>query len=444
MKKMMKQSCLMVCVVALLLSVSGCMPATTEKVLTKADQWIAGRSLTAATVDMDLTMTVTLGGEAEEIAMHVSADTKIGSGSNAYGECDYAITVGAEELGDSVQVYNTVEDGKLVTFTHVDSPDAWYRTETALPTGANAATGAFLEELGALVLEEDTQTLNDREVYVLTGTPVGDGWKALLTNSANVSALMDLLKASAPEGFSLSDFVIAQTDLPGLSAEMTLYVDKRTCEPVQVDLTIEGMDSLLPPLLSALPKSITSALGVGVFASPIQVVCTDLTFDPVELPEVPEVGRIQGAQAAFQPDRGDGTYVIQNSGDAVQFAPLESWTVTGLAYNYVSFATADKKQTADFELYAHTTPEEFVKLVEDGIIPALKALELEVTSQAGSAIGDYQTHVISARGVNIYLAYRVFGDSLLGIYVQDTNSGADLTATMTPILESIQAYDVEF
>ena len=45
--------------------------------------------------------------------------------------------------------------------------------------------------------------------------------------------------------------------------------------------------------------------------------------------------------------------------------------------------------------------------------------------------------------MNVYIAHRNIGNSLLGIYVED-NTGRSLTAIMTPILDAIENHEITY
>lgn len=458
----------LLCAAALLVSLSGCaslsgfFAASKEDVLLRLTEYVDGREPTAATVTTDFAMTSELGGAPADITVSLKTRTLTASETDSYAEGELSYSINDQEVRHSAQVYNFAEDGKLLTFTHTDSTDRWFRSETALPEQqaepAPAATPApaasetsaattsevtIPEEYASLLLEEGTQALNEQEVYVLTGSVDGEACKALLADSLNLDALTATLQNAAPKGTDPNTINLKNLDFSAMTAEVTAYLNKQTCAPVQVELTLSGMNLLIADFMDMLPDQAAALLGSSVTVAPIRVVFSEISFEPVTIPQVTEEARILALQESFNPDRGDGSFVLQQYGDAVKITAQSNWSTTELGYCFAVFHNSGKTRSAHYELYQNTTGEDFIALVESGMIPAMEAQELVVTTAAGEAIGDYRTYSICANGLNVYLAYRTVGNSLLGIYAEDS-SGADLTAVLTPILEAVEDHQLEY
>ena len=137
------------------------------------------------------------------------------------------------------------------------------------------------------------------------------------------------------------------------------------------------------------------------------------------------------------------TGCLQQHGDSIKITAQSGWSVSELGYCFAGFHNPDRTRSAFYELYSNTTAEEFIAQVESGMIPAMEAHELTVTTEADEPIGDYQTHIIKGDAVNVYLAYRAVGNSLLGIYAEDS-SGANITSVLTPLLNSVADHQIEY
>lgn len=466
--KMRKSIICLLCAGALLLSLCGCaslsdfFAESKDTVLLRLTQYVDGRQPTSATVAMDLTLTVLHSDEPVSITVSMENRTLIASETDSYGESTLTYSVNGAEATDSTQVYNLAEDGKLLTFTHVDSSDRWFRSEGPLPEQqteptpaptpvpaegetAEAAEPALTvsEKYSFLLLEEGTQMLNEQTVYVLTGTVDGEDCAALLQNSPILDALTARLQTTAAKGTDLSTIDLKNLDLSALTADVILYLNKESGAPVQAEVTISGGNLLVADLMNMLPPQATAFLGTSVTIEPIHMVLSDIGFDPVTIPEVTEEARILSMQESLDPDQGDGTYILQQHGDSVRITAQSGWTVSELGYCFAGFHNPDRTRSAYYELYLNTTAEEFIAQVEAGMIPAMEAHELTVTTAAGEPIGDYQTHSIMGDAVNVYLAYRTVGDSLLGIYAEDS-SGAGMTSVLTPILDGVADHQIEY
>ena len=456
----------LLCAAALLLSLCGCsalsgfFAETKEDVLLRLTEYVDGRNPTAATVTIDFAMTSELGDVPTDITISLENRTLIASETESYSEGEFSYTINDQEVSHSTQVYNFAENGSLLTFTHVDSTDRWFRSETPLPdlqtevtptpaptnsegTDSAAAEVSIPEEYTSLLLEEGTQTLGDQEVYVLTGSVDGEVCKAFLLDSLNLDALTARLQSAASKGIDPNTINLKNLDFSTLTADIIVYLNKESCAPVQIELTLNGMNLLITDFMAMLPEQTAALLGSSVTIKPVRAVFTDISFDPVTIPQVTEESRIQAMQESFDPDQGDGSFVLQQYGDAVKITAQNKWSPTELGYCFAAFRNGDNTRSAHYELYQNMTGEDFIALVESGMIPAMEAQELTVTTAAGEAIGAYQTHSISGNGLNVYLAYRTVGNSLLGIYAEDS-SGADLTAVLTPILEAVEDYQLEY
>ena len=463
--KKIKAAVSLLCTAAILLSLTGC-TASKESVLRKLTQYIDGRTPTSASVTLELALTTELDNQPISLAVSLDSSIMTQSETASYAEGNYTYTLNDTKVEDTAQVYHFAENGKLLSFTHLDSADRWFRSETELPvdfvpavTPAPAAeeekespsfasvlnkTDVIIpEDYDFLLLEEGTQTLHDTEVYVLKGTLDGNSCSQFLSESLLPHVLANGLQTFSSHEERLNAAEWNEPNYSALSADVVVYLDKKDCHPVQADVTINGANLLIHNVLDLFPAQITDRLGSSVAIEPIHAVFTDIGYDAVTLPTVSEEARMMALQESFDPDLGDGTYVLQQFGDAVKFTAQSDWTISELGYCYATFRNKNNSRAVHIELYRSTTAQQFFDLVESGMIPAMEAVELTPTAAAGENIGEYQTHSITSNGVQVYSACRSVGDSLLGIYVQDS-SRKDMNTILTPILESVEDHHLEF
>lgn len=459
-----KQSIIsLLCAAAMLLSLCGCsslgvfFAKSKHDVLLQLTQYIDGREPTAATVTLDLILNSEADGEPISSSLSLTNRTQMASETDSYGDGDFACRIGDQEYGGGVQVYNFTEDGKLLTFTHVDSGNSWFRSETELPEqlpaptpkptpvpeeGEAAATPEVTvpEEYEFLLLEEGSHSLNGQEVYTLTGSVSGDSCKALLLDSLQLDALTARLLSSSDDVASVN---LKDLDFSALSADVTVYLDKMTCAPIQIELTLHGTNLLITHLMEMLPEQAAELLGSAVTVESFDAVISDISFEPVSVPKPDEEARMMAMQESFDPDRGDGTYILQQHGHSVKITAQNGWSATELGYCFAMFHNSDQTGSAHYMLYRDMTGEEFISLIESGMIPDMEAQEVEVTIAAGEPIGEYQTYGITGNGISVYLAYRTVGDCFLGIYAEDS-TGAKLSSVLTPILAAVEDYQLEY
>lgn len=447
--KLMKKFVCLLSITAMLLVCTGCIEGflaeSKETVLLKLSEYIGDRTPTSATVALDFAMNTEINGTPTEIAVLLESSTLTPSETESYGEGSLICNFNGQEIRDGAQVYNFTEDGKLLTFTHVDSKDRWIGSESALPEQQPASTPTLSlpETYGFLLLEEGSQPIGDVQAYTLTGSLDGEDCKTLLLDSLNLDALTARLQKLAPDGTDVSSIDLASLDYSPLSADVTVYLNKADCSLLQIEVTLNGANLLIGDFLSILPTHISTLFGHTVTVQPIHITFSEIGFDPVTVPPVPEEARLLAAQETFDPDRGDGSYVLQLHGNAIQFAAPTDLAVTKLGSAYAEFQNGNNSRAVHIELYRETPAETFFTSVENGMIPAMEAHELTPITASEAPIGDYQIRSITSNGVNIYAACRPIGKHLLGIYVQDS-SGADCNSALASILSSIEDYIFDF
>ena len=460
MKHLKKLVCLL-SVAAMLFTCVGCDAAslleqldftpalTKDTVLLKLTEYVNGRTPTSA----DITIDFTTHADSNTISVSIDSSTIVASETDSYSEGQLTVTINDVETTDSAQVYTMAENGKLLTYTHTDNADHWFKSEALLPeTQPTPAPTAEVDAADAdaaltipdrykmFLLEEGTQTLNDKQVYVLTATLEGEAFRAFVENNLQLNALTARMQALSP---NTKNIELSTLDYSSLSADVVVYLEKRDCSPAQIELTVNGTNLLLTDLLPMLPDQVTSLLPGHISVEPVRIVFSDIGFDSVTVPTVTEEGRILALQETFNPKQEDGSYVLLHYLDAVKFTIPNGFKQSELSPSYATFRNADNSRAIHYELYEDTTADAFIKAVENGIIPAMEAAELTPVSAAEEAIGEYQTHSITSNGVNIFIATRTFGDSLLGIYVED-NTGTAISSVLPPILDTIEAFQVEY
>jgi len=170
---------------------------------------------------------------------------------------------------------------------------------------------------------------------------------------------------------------------------------------------------------------------------------SNLQFDGTEVPKVSEEGRMLATQNSFNPDMGDGSYVIQESGDAVRITAAEDWTVTDMGYWYVYFVNTNDTLAVNAEMVTDTSPDEVISLLELNVLPQLKATDYYRTSKVGPDVGEYSTYYVNFGGMHMYYAWKAVGDGLLLMTVIDARNANPNTA-LTPIFDRIETYQLEY
>lgn len=186
------------------------------------------------------------------------------------------------ELSETTQFYCRNEEGALTGYMHLDALDLWLRSQSEEPPSSLLRVywlKGYPSGLGSdeLVLEEDTQLLDGRDVYVMS------------CNYSGSDVPWYLYESLEPFVGAVS---LAGLDLSVVQIPTSYYIDAETFLPVQMEMEFEGMDLLLKQIL----ETQSGNLQIGempealVEVSEYRKVISGICYDAVEVPQVPEEG----------------------------------------------------------------------------------------------------------------------------------------------------------
>ena len=269
----------------LILALSGCGEMTTEKLAAKMVQATAGKTMTQMTMDMELEMDIDLeqAGMAFEMGMDMDYRMNMKMQSDPYAAYgDITLDMNMDLLGqnmdvsETMQMYMVMEDGKLVNYTHADSTGAWERQEAELKDAAQSLDYSFLKDMiPEITLDEEKQTLNGREVYVIRLTLTGEQMQRVMNGAGG---MQDALGQMGMDG---------ELDMTSLTVPAVFYVDAQSFLPVQIEMEISGMGEMMDSMVSGLLGAGAEGISMKVEIPTCRMVCTNIGFDPVEIPELP-------------------------------------------------------------------------------------------------------------------------------------------------------------
>lgn len=225
----------------------------------------------------------------------------------------------------------------------------------------------------------------------------------------------------------LADEMIAAMEgkqLTQATATMTMEMSMEA-EGESMDMTIEGMDEMMDAVLADMLGANESGIELDMNVGAIHAVYENMSYDSVDVPAVPEEGLMIANQASFNPDMGDGTYVIQESGDAMKITPPDGWKAVDMGYDTVTLQKDDKKSSVVFTM--HTNVEsglQFRNYVERGDVLTLLQ-EGNYGSHGSSELkSDYSgMWVKAADGTNYYYAWTATGERCF-LFVKMTDKGS--------------------
>ena len=273
---------------------TGCGKMTEEKLMENMGKAMEGRTFFGG--DMDLVLGMTYSVDMMEIPMAIDMNMDMGGRIlcsyeplglyyDVSTQTDIQADIGGEthneSVSDQTQIYTAQEDDNFAIYSHSGTSGQWSKTDIdssvidslfRLITEA-AETSESEESTEGITLDEESASLNGRDVYVLHVDS---------SSQADSEAFLTAMESILPQfGSSFST-----ESLDSIKGSTVMYIDQETFLPVQMECTIEGMDEFFSQNSDWME----------------------------ELPVVPEEAyeaiAFQEALAELDPDLGDGTYAM--------------------------------------------------------------------------------------------------------------------------------------
>lgn len=264
----------------MMFALTGC-GMNAEELVEKTLNALEGKQMTQATGIYEMEIGMEVEGTVMEMDMEMSMDTKVSQEPYAsFVDMEMAIDVSGLRMTETVQSYTLVEDGTLVSYTHTDSTDTWLKQESGMDLEevmAQTDSYNWLAQKASeeLVLAKETQTINDREVYVLSCTLTGEEMQKTLDN---MGSMKDLFNESG----------LGEVDFTALSVPTVFYIDKETFLPVKTEMDIEGMNDMMDSMVTSLLGDSGVSIEMELDISKMHMVLDNIRYDKIEVPTVPE------------------------------------------------------------------------------------------------------------------------------------------------------------
>ncbi len=363
--------------------------------------------MTEMTMDMVMDATLDFGamGMTMKMVMDMHALTMVSQEpQSSYMEMTMNMNILGQATTEQTQSYVLMEDGVMVAYAHVASTDTWTRMEVpgdfAAMNDMNASTEMFKNMTGdTLALDEDTQLLDGREVYVLTCTMQGD------KVDIDLSSLEQMMAAAGVEMGTL--------DLSAMEVPVTMYVDAETFQQRKLEMDMSSLGDMMNDMLGTMVavSGETDPGEVTVSFATFSVTQSEIGYEPVELPQLPA----EAKEKANQPQMT--MYPIEEGAIKLNVPCPEGYTYTEGDYYYAGFYNADNTHGIYFSLY---TDAEFLEFFGQGDEKGF-ALDTECeTYGMGEDLLGYKTlWGIDKDGVNCYYAWIQIGNCKLVVESYD-------------------------
>ena len=421
---------------------TGCGKMTEEKLMENMGKAMEGRTFFGG--DMDLVLGMTYSVDMMEIPMAIDMNMDMGGRIlcsyeplglyyDVSTQTDIQADIGGEthneSVSDQAQIYTAQEDDNFAIYSHSGTSGQWSKTDIdssvidslfRLITEA-AETSESEESTEGITLDEESASLNGRDVYVLHVDS---------SSQADSEAFLTAMESILPQfGSSFST-----ESLDSIKGSTVMYIDQETFLPVQMECTIEGMDEFFSQNSDWMEELLGLAVedaqidNLSIHVPDYQLTISNLTFEQEELPVVPEEAyeaiAFQEALAELDPDLGDGTYAIQSTGNAVRIAPPENMTVSEIAAETVTFMDDAGLDTITYAMIPAANLSVYTDSISSMYTSILEMLGVEVQSgqdsqNVSTPFGPVDGYWLSGGGTNIYYGFAPFEGAYLAVIRSD-------------------------
>lgn len=278
---------LLVCV--LVFALAGCGKMTPEKLTVKLVESTTGKTMTQATTTMDIEMDMTIGaaGMTTEMGMDVNYVMNMKMQADPYlVYADLAMDMAMEAMGQTMEetvnseIYVELVDGQIVGYVFDESTGSWQTsdvdmTEMLESVGKNMDYTFMKDMIPEIVLDEEKQTMNGKEVYVVRMTITGEQMQKATGGAVDMGSIL------GQAGLDV------EMDFSALSVPTVMYIDAETYLPVRVEMEMIGMDEMMKSMLNQMILGGMEGIEMDVTIPVCKVVYENISFDPVEVPEIP-------------------------------------------------------------------------------------------------------------------------------------------------------------
>lgn len=256
-KKTMMKTAAIALAAVMAVPMAGCgstFKATAKSVAEKAASAVADIKSIKGTNTLNFDGTFTMSGSDEmDLTMSMEQDEEVTADPFiSHGTATVNISAMGQDQSQDVESYTEVSDSGFTVYNSSDGGDTWTKSTVEMSDDEvekssqlcfpymfeGIADGSIDAEL-----EDDTQTVDDSECYVLDATLTGDDLKSVLDDSG----VQDITTG------------IDEEDFNDVEADAEIYVDKKTFRPAKVSYDMSDLgDAIFNALLGSSGMDIES------------------------------------------------------------------------------------------------------------------------------------------------------------------------------------------
>ncbi|MBQ2404901.1 MAG: hypothetical protein II280_05780 [Lachnospiraceae bacterium] len=177
----------------------------------------------------------------------------------------------------------------------------------------------------------------------------------------------------------------------------------------------------------------------------VYVIMNNFSYDPVDVPTLPEDALFAVFLETFNQDLGDGSYVILDGGDAVRITAPDGWTLATLDQTSLSFMKDDGSQIASFNLFYAFTATDLTFSMNTSVLESFK----QTGFYSSHGFSTFETANDAAwfqftDGSSAYYTWFPVGENSFLLVESIDASGLELIEALEPLVELTEAYDLDF
>lgn len=193
----------------------------------------------------------------------------------------------------------------------------------------------------------------DEEVTELEGTPaiclIGQ------ITGKEISQALGFLFSSLENSAGLSGENQPEIDWEKITAQVSAYVNKETYLPLRAQISVQGLDEVLAGLMGN---------GASLSIQNADITVEYASYEPVEPCVLPEGAKEAAEQAQRllegNPDNGDGTFTIQESGYYTDITAPEGYVLDYVNYDEVDFYNEELDRKVCYQMWTTADSNDFL------------------------------------------------------------------------------------
>lgn len=327
---------------AAVLVLSGCGAMTPEKLAARVQQ--AMERTPYSQTETDLSLDMTLVDSATDIEMDLGLQIQGQTQTTydpytVYENLEMTVEMLGVRVPTAMEVYLLPEGEEMAAYTHTG--DSWLRSSFG-PVPQDFSLPILDLPARQLSLDQEGVQVNGTRAVCLRGVLTGEDV------SQAVGQLFLGLEQNSLWGQDLfPQGELDQVPWEEVSAQIVLYIDPDSYLVLRQEVTIDGLEQAL----SGLVQDSGVSFQVGTASMAIDYT----SYQPAEPCVLPEGAKEAAAQAQRllegNPDNGDGTYTIQESGYYTDVTAPEGYVLEHMDYDQVVFYSQELDRRVRYQMW---------------------------------------------------------------------------------------------